>query len=109
MPTSHGTRRKSRSVLTKGNALRGVSYLLVDYQPGDKVVVDIDSREHTTAPHRRFQGRMGVVKEVGKRIIQISVMFGKKEKMLQVKPNHVKRLEPSGIDKSSKTREEGQD
>jgi large subunit ribosomal protein L21e len=94
MPSSHGTRRKSRSVLTKGNAPRGVSYLLIDYHVGDKVVVDIDSREHTTTPHRRFQGRMGIVKEVGRRIIKISVMLGGKQKILQVKLNHIKPLEP---------------
>lgn len=92
MPSSHGTRRKSRSVLTKRNVLRGLSYLLVDYHVGDKVVIDIDSREHTTLPHRRFQGRMGIVKEVGRRILKVSVMMGGKQKMLQVKFNHVKPL-----------------
>jgi large subunit ribosomal protein L21e len=92
MPSSHGTRRKSRSVLTKRNALRGLSYLLVDYRMGDKVVIDIDSREHTTLPHRRFQGRMGIVKEVGRRILKVSVMMGGKQKFLQVKFNHVKPL-----------------
>jgi large subunit ribosomal protein L21e len=85
MPSSHGTRRKSRSVLTKRNVLRGLSYLLV-------VVIDIDSREHTTLPHRRFQGRMGIVKEVGRRILKVSVMMGGKQKILQVKFNHVKPL-----------------
>jgi large subunit ribosomal protein L21e len=92
MPSSHGTRRKSRTVLTKRNVLRGISYLLVDYHVGDKVVIDIDSREHTTTPHRRFQGRMGVVKEVGRRILKISVMMGEKQKILQVKFDHVKPL-----------------
>ena len=92
MPSSHGTRRKSRSVLTKRNVLRGLSYLLVDYRVGDKVVIDIDSREHTTLPHRRFQGRMGIVKEVGRRILKVSVMMGGKQKTLQVKFNHVKPL-----------------
>jgi large subunit ribosomal protein L21e len=92
MPSSHGTRRKSRTVLTKRNVLRGISYLLVEYHVGDKVVIDIDSREHTTTPHRRFQGRMGVVKEVGRRILKISVMMGEKQKILQVKFDHVKPL-----------------
>jgi large subunit ribosomal protein L21e len=92
MPSSHGARRKSRSVMTKRNALRGISYLLVDYHIGDKVVVDIDPREHTTLPHRRFQGRIGVIKEVGRRILKISVMLGGKEKILQVKFNHIRPL-----------------
>jgi len=31
MANSHGTRRKSRSVLTKRNVCKGLSYLLTDY------------------------------------------------------------------------------
>ncbi len=106
MPSSHGARRKSRSVMTKRNALRGVSYLLVDYHVGDKVVVDIDPREHTTTPHRRFQGRIGVIKEVGRRILKISVMLGGKQKILQVKFNHVKPLVSLGTEKGSEETEE---
>ena len=107
MPSSHGTRRKSRSVMTKKrNALRGVSYLLVDYHVGDKVVIHIDPREHTTAPHRRFQGRIGMIKEVGRRILKISVMLGGKQKTLQVKSNHIKPLVPPGIEKGSEETEE---
>ena len=103
MPSSHGTRRKSRSILTKGNVLRGVSYLLVDYHVGDKVVINIDSREHTTTPHRRFQGRMGIVREVGRRILKVSVMLGEKQKILQVKLNHVKPLMQEGRKEYDKT------
>ena len=106
MPSSHGARRKSRSVMTKRNAVRGVSYLLVDYHVGDKVVVDIDPREHTTIPHRRFQGRIGVIKEVGRRILKISVMLGGKEKILQVKFSHIKPLVSLGTEKG---REEAQE
>jgi large subunit ribosomal protein L21e len=106
MPSSHGSRRKSRSVMTKRNAVRGVSYLLVDYRIGDKVVVDIDPREHTTIPHRRFQGRIGVIKEVGRRILKISVMLGGKEKILQVKFSHIKPLISIGAEKGSEEAQE---
>lgn len=92
MPKSHGTRRKARSILTKGNVVRGISYLLRDYKVGDKVIVDIDPREHSTTPHRRFHGRIGVIKEVRKRTLKVSVMFGGKEKFLQTRLNHVKPL-----------------
>lgn len=66
--------------------------MLVDYHVGDKVVINIDSREHTTTPHRRFQGRVGIVRDVGRRILKVSVMLGEKQKILQVKLNHVKPL-----------------
>jgi large subunit ribosomal protein L21e len=111
MPSSHGTRRKSRSVMTKDNVVRGLSYLLINYQVGDKVIVNIDPREHTTTPHRRFQGRMGIVKEVGRRTLKISVLLGKKEKILQTKPNHIKPLlaeRKEGEDEEKKKKEAGE-
>lgn len=92
MPSSHGTRRKARSILTKDNVARGISYLLHDYKVGDKVIVDVDPREHDTTPHRRFHGRVGVVKEVGRRTLKVSVMFGSKEKILQSRLNHFKPM-----------------
>jgi large subunit ribosomal protein L21e len=46
-------------------------------------------------PHRRFQGKVGVINEVGKRILKIMVYTGAKEKTLQTRPNHVRPL-PSG-------------
>jgi large subunit ribosomal protein L21e len=89
---SHGTRRKARSILTKDNVVRGISYLLHDYKVGDKVVVDIDPREHDTMPHRRFHGRIGEVELVGRRTLRVAVMFGDKKKILQTRFNHIKPL-----------------
>lgn len=90
MPSSHGTRRKSRSVLTKRNVCKGLSYLLIEYKVGDKVVIDIDPAEHSTTPHRRFQGRIGAVVGVGRRILKVEVKIGGKLKILQTRFNHIK-------------------
>lgn len=90
MANSHGTRRKSRSVLTKGNVCKGLSYLLIDYKVGDKVIINIDPTEHSTTPHRRFQGRIGVVKEVHRRVLKVTVMIGEKQKILQTRLNHIR-------------------
>src|SRR5215212_4810817 len=92
MPHSHGSRVKARSILTKSNVVRGVSYLLYDYKVGDKVVVNVDPREHNTTPHRRFHGRIGVVEGVGRRTLKVSVMIGDKKKILQTRFNHIKLL-----------------
>ena len=92
MPRSHGSKRKSRSILTKSNVLRGISYLLINYQIGDKVIINIDPSEHNTMPHRRYQGKIGIIQEIGKRIIKVSVPIGNKEKILQTKRNHLKPL-----------------
>ena len=92
MPRSHGSKRKSRSILTKSNILRGISYLLINYQIGDKVIINIDPSEHNTMPHRRYQGKIGIIQEIGKRIIKVSIPLGNKEKILQTKRNHLKPL-----------------
>ena len=101
MPSSHGMKRKSRSILTKRNIVRGLSYLLIDYKVGDKVIVDIDPREHITTPHRRFQGKVGVVMYVGRRTLKLAVKIGEKQKILQTRLNHVKPLTPVVIAKRS--------
>src|SRR6185503_16757073 len=92
MPRSHGTRRKARSILTKDNVVRGISYLLHDYKGGDKGVVDVDPREHDTTPHRRFHERIGIVEAVGRRTLRVAVMFGDKKKILQTRLNPIKPL-----------------
>ena len=92
MPQSHGSRRKARSILTKDNIVRGISHLLHDYKVGEKVVVVVDPREHSTIPHRRFHGRIGVVEEVGRRTLKVSVRIGDKKKILQTRFNHIKPL-----------------
>jgi len=92
MPRSHGSRRKSRSILTRGSVTRGISYLLYNYKVGDKVVVDVDPREHNTTPNRRFHGKIGVVEGVGRRTLKVSVMIGNKKKILQTRFNHIKLL-----------------
>lgn len=78
---THGYRYKSRKLLSKKpreRGIRGLSRLLYEYKQGDKVVVDVDPTFIKTAPHRRYQGKVGVVVgrqgdayivEVGKRTI----------------------------------------
>jgi large subunit ribosomal protein L21e len=84
--------------MTKDNVVRGLSYLLMDYKVGDKVIVNIDPTEHNTTPHRRFQGRIGIVKEVGRRSLKIVVQISdKKQKILQTRLNHV-RLFTDGME-----------
>lgn len=88
---SHGFRRKTRYVLRK-KFVRGLSYLLHDYKAGDKVVIDIDSREHKGMPHRRFQGKVGHVYEVGRRTLVVKVNIGNKEKTVAARLNHIKPI-----------------
>ena len=90
---SHGFRYKSRSVLTK-NAPRGVSFLLRQYNVGDRVLIQIDSRQHKAMPHRRYHGKVGSIKEVGRRSVVLNVKLGDKTKTLITRFDHIK---PFGV------------
>jgi len=89
MPVSKGFRRKTRQLFKKGVHARGLSYILIDYTIGDKVVIKIDSSQVKGMPHRRFQGLVGTVKEVKRRSLFVHVPVGNKLKKLIVRLEHV--------------------
>jgi large subunit ribosomal protein L21e len=62
------------------------------YQEGQKVVVDIEPAQSKGMPHRRFQGKVGVVESVRRRSVVLKVMVGNKEKKPIVRLEHIKRL-----------------
>lgn len=62
------------------------------YQEGQKVVVDIEPSQSKGMPHRRFQGKVGVVESVRRRSVVLKVMVGNKEKKPIVRLEHIKRL-----------------
>ena len=88
MPKSHGSRRRTRSLL-KSSGKKGLSSLLVDYSPNDKVVVKIDPAQVKGMPHRRFNGLVGVVKETGRRSVVIDVNVGNKVKTVISRKEHI--------------------
>ena len=90
---SHGFRHKSRSVLTKRQP-RGVSFLLREYQEGERALVIIDSRQHKGMPHRRYHGKVGIIRNVGRRSITLNIKLGNKTKTLITRLDHIK---PFGV------------
>lgn len=90
---SHGFRHKSRSILTKKYP-RGVSFLLYEYKVGERALVKIDSRQHKAMPHRRYHGKVGTIREVGRRTLILDIKLGKKTKTLITRLDHVK---PFGV------------
>lgn len=90
MPKHKGFRRKTRKLLTIDKP-RGLSRLLEDYKPGDRVVIDIDPSQHKGMPHRRYQGKVGVVKEVRRRSLVVEINVGRrKTKLIIARLEHVK-------------------
>ena len=90
---SHGFKHKSRSVMTK-NKSRGVSFMMIDYSVGDRALVIIDPRQHKGLPHRRYHGKVGTIKQVGRRAITLDVKLGDKTKTLITRLDHIK---PFGV------------
>ena len=90
---SHGFRHKSRNIMTK-SAPRGVSFLLREYQVGQQVLVIIDPRQHKGLPHRRYHGKVGIVKNVGRRSVTLDIKLGNKAKTLITRLDHIK---PFGV------------
>jgi large subunit ribosomal protein L21e len=70
----------------------GLSKVLTEYSPGDRVVVKIDPSVHKGMPHRRFHGKVGVIGDRKGRAYVVSVTQGKAVKELIVKPEHLAPL-----------------
>jgi len=98
MAKSRGFRRKTRSLLRKKPRERGklrLSRILYNYQPGDKVVITIDPSVHKGMPHRRYHGKIGIIKGRRGRAYEVSVTQGDAVKQIIVLPEHL-RLHKGG-------------
>lgn len=91
MPKYKGYRRKTRKLLTAEGKI-GLSRLLYEYKVGQRVIVDIDPSQHKGMPHRRFQGKVGIIKEVRRRSLVLDVPIGGKTKTIMVRLEHVKPM-----------------
>lgn len=94
MPKSHGFRRRTRALL-RSSTKKGLSSLLVEYSPNDKVIVKIDPAQVKGMPHRRFNGLVGVVTKVERRAVTVDVKVGDKVKTLIARKEHIVRMEGS--------------
>ena len=92
MGRSKGYRRRTRKLLRKTN-LGGLSRVLRDYSVDQKVVIKIDSAQVKGMPHRRFNGLVGKVTEVGRRSLIIDVPVGDKVKTVVARKEHVAPLQ----------------
>ena len=55
-------------------------------------MINIDPSEHKGMPHKRFQGKVGIVSKVGRRTLTAKVNVGNKEKIVTARLNHVKQV-----------------
>ncbi|MCL4437249.1 MAG: hypothetical protein M1503_08130 [Thaumarchaeota archaeon] len=90
MPHSKGFRRKSRGLQKYSHHAHGLSNIMTQYAVNDEVVIDIDSSQVKGMPHRRFQGKVGVVTEIRPRSLVIKLPIGDKMKTITPRLEHVK-------------------
>ena len=98
MARSRGFRRKTRSLMRKRPRERGklgLSRILHTYQPGDKVVIKIDPSVHKGMPHRRYHGKIGIIRGRRGRAYEVAVSQGDAVKEVIVLPEHL-RLHKAG-------------
>ena len=91
---SRGYRRKTRSLLrrkAREKGKTGLSKILREYESGDRVVINLNPRIHKGMPHRRFHGRVGIVKSKRGRAYVVDVTQGDALKTITIRPEH---LEP---------------
>ncbi len=92
---SHGFRARTRSLMSKRVRTRGLSSpskVLIDYEVGQRVDIVIDPGFHKGMPHRRYQGRTGVITHLRGRALVVNVSLGKAMKTLIIRREH---LQPS--------------
>lgn len=91
---SFGFLYRSRDFLSKTPREKGrpsPAKFLKEFEVGEKVVIDVEPSVRRGMPHRRYQGKVGVV--VGRRgdAYLVDVRLGGKTKHLIVLPVHIKR------------------
>jgi len=98
MRGSKGYRSGTRRLLKKEPREHGktsLSKLLREYQPGNRVIVRIDSSVQKGMPHRRFHGKIGTIVAKRGRSYVVSVLQGDAVKEIITRPEH---LEPCKSD-----------
>jgi large subunit ribosomal protein L21e len=87
-----GYRRKTRYLLKRKPRERGktgLSKVLREYEPDEKVVIKLDPSVHKGMPHRRFHGRIGVIANKRGKSYVVNVTQGKAIKEIIVRPEHI--------------------
>jgi large subunit ribosomal protein L21e len=96
MRRSKGTRQGTRSILKRSKHQRGrfsIRRILHDYEEGDRVAIVLDGGQQMGMPHRRFQGRTGIIEKKQGRAYVIAVKDGNMQKTVIARPEHLRPLE----------------
>lgn len=96
MPNSKGERKNTRHKLSNSARERGMSppsSAVKEFDEGDKVHIDIDPSVPDGRPSPKFQGHTGAVLGSQGRAYKIEINDKGKEKVLVVRPQHLRLQE----------------
>ncbi|UCC33467.1 MAG: 50S ribosomal protein L21e [Candidatus Bathyarchaeota archaeon] len=92
---SKGYRARTRSLLRRKPRERGkvgLSKILHEYTPGERVVITVNPSVLKGMPHRRYHGRTGVVIDKRGRAYVVEVAQGDAIKEIIARPEHLKPM-----------------
>ncbi|MDE0707017.1 MAG: 50S ribosomal protein L21e [Candidatus Poseidoniales archaeon] len=93
---THGERQGTRSILKKKKADRSrvfINRVMHPYVEGDRVAIVLDGAQQKGMPHRRFQGKTGIIAGIQGRAYVISVSDGDMQKTVVARPEHLRSME----------------
>ena len=93
---AHGPRQGTRSILKKSKADRSrvfINRVMHPYAEGDRVAIVLDGAQQKGMPHRRFQGKTGIITSTQGRAYVISVSDGNANKTVVARPEHLRPME----------------
>jgi len=91
-----GGRRKTRDLYSKPLRMRGkfnIKSFFQKFSEGDKVIFKAEPAHQGGMYHRRFHGRVGVVKGSQGECYKVAISDGSIKKTLLVHPVHLKKIE----------------
>ncbi len=96
MRRSKGTRQGTRNILRKKPRDRGlipITRALQQFEEGEKARIILEPSVHKGQPHRRFQGKTGVVVGMQGEAFKVKVFDGNMEKTVLARPEHLRKVE----------------
>jgi len=89
---SKGYRSRTRALLSREPREKGkvpVGKLLHILEPGEKIRIKINPSVHKGMPHRRFHGKIGIIKGKRGRSYLVEVPLGRQKRVIIVRPEHL--------------------
>ena len=93
---THGERQGTRIILKKKKAERSrvfINRVMHPYAEGDRVAIVLDGAQQKGMPHRRFQGKTGIIAGIQGRAYVVSVSDGDMQKTVVARPEHLRFME----------------